>query len=63
MAHVSTDIVGKFQQLGLKDEHYLAVYVDHHSGYIAVYPMQKKSDVLNTLKKFHLEHVVAINIQ
>ena len=47
---VYTDVCGPFQVQSLGGSRYFLSFVDDHSRYCWVYPIKKKSDVLDTLK-------------
>ncbi len=52
MQEVSSDLVGKIRILSRGGHRYIALYVDHLTGYIVVHFLKKKSEVLSSIKKF-----------
>jgi transposase InsO family protein len=57
MQEVSSDIIGKIKILSRGKHHYIALYVDHLTGYIVVHFLKKKSEVLSSIKKFVRDNV------
>lgn len=57
MQAVSADLVGKFRLFSTKGNRYVAIYVDHATGYIVTDCIKKKSDVLASIKRFVNNHV------
>jgi hypothetical protein len=57
MQAVSADLVGKFRLFSTRGRRYIAIYVDHATGYIVSDCIAKKSDVLASIKRFVNNHV------
>jgi transposase InsO family protein len=60
MEVVCTDYIGKLQ-VGKKREHFIAIYVDLKTGYIAAYPLKNKALILGSVEQFLFEHVDKYN--